>query len=185
MIRGEKIILRTVREDDIDILFGLRSDIANRGEYYPLDMSSQVEYKKRFQEHGFWEETKGTLVICAADTIVGSISFFPAMYYNGFEIAYILFDTTSRQKGYMTEALSLLSQYLFSTKTINRLQLTVIPGNQASKRVAEKCGFKSEGIMRGAIFHHGENRDLEMFSLLRGEAETASWIEGQHKEQQE
>jgi len=65
--------------------------------------------------------------------------------------------------------LSLLTKYLFSAKKINRLQLTVIVGNTASKRVAEKCGFKLEGVMRGAIFHHGENKDLEMYSLLRDE----------------
>ena len=169
MFRGEKITLRTIHEDDLDTLYDLLSDISNRGEYYPLDFWSQVDYKNRFHEHGLWEETKGTLAICAADKIVGTIGFFPAMYYNGFEIGYILYDVASRQKGYMTEALSLLSKYLFDTKKINRLQLTVIAGNAASKKVAEKCGFKFEGVMRGAIFHHGENKDLEMYSLLRNE----------------
>ena len=169
MIHGEKITLRTVREADLDLLFNLWSDIANRGEYYPLDFPSQVDFKKRFHEHGLMEETKGTLLICEEDRIVGSISFFPASYFNGFEIGYILFDTASRGKGYMTEALSLLSQHLFSMKKINRLQLTVIMGNTASKRVAEKCGFQSEGVVREAIFHRGENRDLELFSILRSE----------------
>jgi len=169
MIRGENITLRTIREDDIDTLYDLISDLSNRGEYYPLDFWSQVDFKNKFHEHGFWEETKGNFVICAADKIVGMIAFFPASFFNGFEIGYILFDIASRNKGYMTEALSLLTKYLFSAKKINRLQLTVIVGNTASKRVAEKCGFKLEGVMRGAIFHHGENKDLEMYSLLRDE----------------
>lgn len=172
MIRGEKITLRTIREDDIDTLYGLISDLSNRGEYYPLEFSSQVDYKNQFHEHGFWEESKGSLVICDADKIVGLIALFPAAYYNAHEIGYILFDTTNRNKGYMTEALSLFTKYLFSTKKVNRLQLTVIVGNTASKRVAEKCGFKFEGVMRGAVFHRGENKDLEMYSLLRDEAET-------------
>ena len=172
MIQGEKITLRTIREGDIDALYELTSDLSNRGEYYPLNLSSTVDYKSRFHEHGFWEETKGTLAICSADKILGTIGFFPAAYFNAFEIGYILFDVASRKKGYMTEALTLFSKYLFATKKIYRLQLTVIVGNMASKRVAEKCGFKFEGLIRGAIFHNGENKDLEMYSLLRNETET-------------
>jgi RimJ/RimL family protein N-acetyltransferase len=167
MIRGEKIILRTVREADLDLFFELSSNIANRGEYYSLEFPSQVDFKKRFQEHGLLEDTKGTLLICAADQIVGAIFYFSAAYYNGLEIGYILFDTASRNKGYTTEALALLVKHLFLTKKINRLQVTAISGNEASKRIAEKCGFQYEGLLRGAIFHHGRHQDLEMYSLLR------------------
>lgn len=171
MIRGERIVLRMIRDADLDHLFMLRSDISNRGEYFPLDLQSDVDFRKRYQEHGFMEDTKGTFLIWSADKIVGSISFFPVMYFDALEIAYILFDTASRRKGYMTEALSLLSRYLFRTRKINRLQLTVIPGNVASKRVAEKGGFHFEGVLRGAFFHHGGNSDLELYSLLRVEVE--------------
>ena len=171
MIRGQKIHLRTVREADFERLFELWSDVANRGDYYPLKLPSQVDFRKRFQEHGLWEDTAGTLLIWADEQIVGAIAFFSAMYYSGFEIGYIMFDTASRNKGYMTEALALLVKFLLATKKINRLQLTIIPGNVGSKRVAEKCGFQLEGVMRGAIFHRGTHLDLEMYSLLRDEAQ--------------
>jgi RimJ/RimL family protein N-acetyltransferase len=173
MIRGEKILLRAVRETDLDTLFDFWSDIANRGEYYPLEFLSQAEYKKRYQEHGFLEDTKGSLVICAADQIVGVISFFSAAHYDGFEIGYILFEAASRNKGYVTEALLLLVRHLFSIKKINRLQVTVIRGNEASKRVAEKCGFQFEGVVRGAFFNRGQYHDLELYSLLRAEVNVA------------
>ena len=169
MIRGQKITLRSVREADIDTLFELWSDISNRGAYYPIDVPSQVDFKKRFQEHGLMEDEHGTFLICADERIVGSMAFFKAMYFDGFEIAYILFDQASRGKGYMTEAVTLLVKYLFATKKINRLQLTVFPDNVASKKVADRCGFTREGVLRGAIFHHGQNADLELYSLLRAE----------------
>ena len=82
----------------------------------------------------------------------------------------------------MTEALSLLARYLFETRTIRRLQLSVVVGNLASKRVAEKCGFTSEGIARKAVFLRGEHRDLEWFSLLREEAEQQPWWRGRRRE---
>ena len=56
---------------------------------------------------------------------------------------------------------------------INRVQILLLSPNIASKRVAEKCGFKFEGIARGAFFHNGGNHDVEVYSILR------DWIKGQ------
>lgn len=173
MLRGEKIVLRTVREADLDTLYNFWSELPNRGAYYPLDLYSHVDFKKRFHEHGMWEETKGTLLICAAEQILGIISFFNAGYYDGYEIGYILFDTGHRNQGYTTEALTLFVQYLFAAKKINRLQVAVMQGNLPSRRVAEKCGFRFEGLVRGALFHQGQYCDLELFSLLRAEVNIA------------
>lgn len=92
-------------------------------------------------------------------------------YYDGLEIGYHMFETDSRNKGLMTESLALLVRYLFTSKKINRLQLTVMLPNVASRRVAQKCGFKLEGIARGAIFHKGQNHDLEMLLDFAGRSE--------------
>jgi [ribosomal protein S5]-alanine N-acetyltransferase len=94
------------------------------------------------------------------------------------ELGYLMFDRGSRNKGYMTEALALLARYLFATRNMRRLQLTVVVGNLASKRVAEKCGFTSEGVARKAVFLRGEHRDLDWFSLLREEAAQQPWWRG-------
>ena len=169
MIRGTKIALRAVRESDLDTLFELWSDLELRGEHYPMFLPSQVEFKRRFEEHGLLEENRGTLAICVGDRIAGVINFYPVLYYAGFELGYILFHEQDRNKGYMTEAVQLLSRYLFATKTINRLQIATFPENLASKRVAVKCGFTFEGVLRGAVFNGGRHRDVEIYALLRSE----------------
>ncbi|MBN1995372.1 MAG: GNAT family N-acetyltransferase [Anaerolineae bacterium] len=171
MIKGDKINLRVIQEKDLDILFNFWSDIENRGDYFPVFLTAQPAFKKDFAEHGFWSENFGRLVIVnKKDKILGSIWYFKSVpYFDGLEIGYILFDRASRNKGCMTEALSLLVKFLFETKKINRLQLSVVVGNPASKKVAQKCGFKSEGIARQAIFLKGRNLDIEWFSLLREE----------------
>jgi ribosomal-protein-alanine N-acetyltransferase len=46
-------------------------------------------------------------------------------------------------------------------------------GNTGSKRVAEKCGYRFEGVARGAVFHRGVYQDMEVYSILREEA--SSW----------
>lgn len=171
MIKGKKVDLRTIRERDLDLLFELESDLENKGDFYPINFPSAAGFKRRFQEDGFWSEDVGTLLIVnKEDDILGKITYFkPVRYFDALEIAYILFRQGERGQGHMTETLSLLINYLFWTKQVGRLQLTAVVGNQGSKRVAEKCGFKSEGILRHAVFVRGKSADLEMFSLLREE----------------
>jgi len=173
MIMGSKVILRTIREADLDTLFDLMSDIRNRGEYFPRHLRPESLTKKEFRETGFWSKTKGSLLICDLENrIVGQIYFFKEpSYYNGLELGYILYDEESRNQGYVSEAVSLLLDFLYSTKNINRIQVLILSANIASKRVAEKCGFKFEGIARGAVFHNGANRDVEVHSILREEVE--------------
>ena len=183
MIRGKIITLRVVQEHDLDLLFRDYSDIDNRGAFLPLSFPSAAIFKHLFHQHGFWQEHQGRLVIVdQADAIVGAIWFYhPQSYFDALEIGYLLFDQGSRNKGYMTEALALLARYLFQTRHIRRLQLTVVVGNLASKRVAEKCGFTSEGIARKAVFLQGQNMDLEWFSLLREEAVQQPWWQGSRR----
>jgi [ribosomal protein S5]-alanine N-acetyltransferase len=184
MIKGENITLRVVLEKDLDILFRYYSDIENRGDFFPIWLPSEAVFKIDFKQHGFWGENQRRLVIVdKEDTIWGSIWFYnPNEYFDALEIGDILFDKDSRNTGYMTEALSLLVRYSLTTRKVNRLQLTVVVGNTASKRVAEKCGFRSEVIARKALFLHGKNVDLEWFALLReamepgeGERQTADF----------
>lgn len=172
MIRGEHVVLRTVRADDLDALYGFLVDLATRGEHFPIRLISEPALRKEFGETGFWSDAFGRLLICTPEgEIVGSIWYFQtAPYYDGLEIGYHLFDVASRGRGYTSEALSLFVRFLFATRKINRLQLTVTLGNEPSRRVATKAGFRSEGIARGAVFLHGENHDIEVFSLLRSDA---------------
>ena len=67
MIRGKKINLRVVQEKDLDTLFDLWSDIENRGDFFPISLSSESQFKQRFQETGFWDEEFGQLLIVDQD----------------------------------------------------------------------------------------------------------------------
>jgi len=170
MIRGDKIILRTVRESDLDDLFTLVNEVKNRGEFLTGELYSEVDFKNQFRTHGFWGEDEGFLLICVGDKIVGRIGFSRTMpYFDSLEIWYAIFNPADWNKGYSTQAVSLMVKYLFSTRKINRIQLVTDARNGASKRVAEKCGFKYEGTARKALFNQGEHHDMEIYSLLRDE----------------
>ena len=171
MLRGERIVLRLVREQDLAALHSFETDLDTRGSYFPLGVRSESALRAEFDRNGLWDKDEGTLLMTTADDeIVGAIEYFPITHYLvGYEISYQLFGDQHAGRGYTSEAVKLLVRYLFGLKRVDRLQLNIHPENAASRRVAERCGFTFEGVMRGAWFHGGAYRDLEIWSLLRDE----------------
>jgi RimJ/RimL family protein N-acetyltransferase len=152
MLKGKSITLRPVREADIEQLYAFHLDIDNRGDYFPRSVLSQPAFRTEFQETGFWSKEDGMLVIVSpTDEILGHIEFFKTVnYLDEYELSYVVYPAEQRGKGVATEAVNLLVRYLFETKRMNRIRLVIHPGNRASRRLAEKCGFQHEGTARGA-----------------------------------
>ena len=171
MLHGERVSLRPVREADLDEVYAAHTNIANRGRFFPLGVSSESAFRRDFSEGGFWRKEEGLLLIVGTDgKIVGHIEFFkPVSYWDAFELSYQLYDDRFAGLGWVTEAVQLLVDYLFATKKQERIQLVIVPDNAASMRVADKCGFALEGTARGAFFNHGRSQDVLLYSLLRAD----------------
>ena len=76
----------------------------------------------------------------------------------------------ARGRGVVTRALALLTRYAFEELGLQRAELITDPDNAASQRVAEKVGYRREGVLRSHLDHpDGRRRDSVMFSLLPGE----------------
>lgn len=76
----------------------------------------------------------------------------------------------ARGRGVCTAALRRLCRFAFEDLKLERLELMTDPDNVASQRVAEKVGFRREGVLRSHLVHgDGRRRDSVMFSLLPGE----------------
>lgn len=76
----------------------------------------------------------------------------------------------SRGRGLTPRALLLVCCFGFDELDLGRLELITEPENQPSQRVAEKVGFKREGVLRSHTLHpDGSRHDSVMFSLLPGE----------------
>ncbi|MFZ5352100.1 MAG: GNAT family N-acetyltransferase [Bacillota bacterium] len=171
MLKGKKVILRTIRESDLDEFFSLDTDISERGEYDAYFIHSEPRFKSDFRETGFWKEDFGTMLVTSIDgRTLGIISYFKGLKYaEGFEIGYKIFKREDRGKGYMTEALKLFTSFMFANRPIARMSVNMLTENIASRKLAEKCGYKHEGIMRKAVFCRGRYYDLNLMSILREE----------------
>ena len=168
MLKGKSIILRLVRERDLDQLYSFHLEIDNRGDYFPRSVLSQQAFRNEFEETGLWSKEEGMLVMVSPnDEILGHIEFFKTVkYLDEFELSYVVYSANQRGKGVATEATNLLVRYLFETKQVNRIRLVIHPENVASRRLAEKCGFRHEGRARGAWYNKGKHQDVEIYAIL-------------------
>jgi ribosomal-protein-alanine N-acetyltransferase len=70
-------------------------------------------------------------------------------------------------KGIATEAISKMTERVFSDTKIVRLSAPVFSPNKASMRVLEKCGYALEAIHHRAAFKNDEFMDEHIFVKFR------------------
>ena len=75
----------------------------------------------------------------------------------------------ARGRGAATEALRQLTDWAFDRGLI-RLELRIDADNAPSVRVAERCGYTREGLLRSVHFKDGRRTDLLIYSRLPGDA---------------
>lgn len=72
-------------------------------------------------------------------------------------------------RGIMTNALKLFTEYAFHNFEINRIYANVFEGNDASKKVLLKAGYKQEATLRKAVFKNGFFLDQYIYAILKEE----------------
>lgn len=171
MLIGKKTILRVIKRDDVEEFLALSNDLSQTGEYYPMRILSEQDFRNKFAENGWWAEDSGLMMITdKSGKIIGNIGYFVSdKHIVGFEVGFRILRQEDRGKGYMTEALKIFSAFMFESKPITRLALNTISGNTPCMKAAEKAGYTHDGTLRKAIFNRGEYHDLEMFSMLKEE----------------
>lgn len=83
------------------------------------------------------------------------------------ELGYIV-AREARGRGIATAALRLLTAWGFA-EGLERLELRINSDNQASIRVAERCGYSREGMLRSLYFKAGLRADVVVYSRLRSD----------------
>lgn len=165
---GERVVLKNIEKDDIDIFFDLARQFPDMDKLFPMSLISELVIRKHFESGDSPEDAPEAclLITDKEGNMIGCIA-----YFNGErcdmespELAYHIFRPVHRGKGYMTEALRLLTAYLTETRNFPHLRINILKGNTASRKVAEKCGFTFDGTVRRAPFPGDNPEEIEMFS---------------------
>ena len=84
------------------------------------------------------------------------------------ELGYVV-APAARGRGVATTALRLLTEWALTELGALRLELLIGVTNDASKRVAERNGYRFEGVLRSLHFKQGMREDTEIWSRLPGD----------------
>ena len=167
-LRDGDLALRPWTEADVPALVIACND-PEISYWIPLIPSPYTEEDALTFVRGDVRPEEQSLAMTLEGTVVGAIGLgVNSMNYRG-RIGYWV-AASARGRGVCTRALRLLSRGAFDELDLQRLDLATDPDNLASQRVAEKVGFRREGVLRAHLRHpDGRIRDSVMFSLLPGE----------------
>ena len=163
MLEGKLVNLRVIEKDDLPLL----ADWSNNLEFFSdmwFPQMSKTEWEKKYDS--FTPDTKWFFIEKKDGSRIGLVLSF--LNGNYMEIGYILVPS-ERKKGYGSEAVKIIVDYLFLSKDLVRVQATTGVDNFASHRVLEKAGFAKEGIIRKSAFIRGVWQDGVLYSVLREE----------------
>jgi RimJ/RimL family protein N-acetyltransferase len=69
-------------------------------------------------------------------------------------------------KGYGTDAMKVLINFIFNDMNINKIRLGTFSFNERAIKSYEKCGFKVEGVLKDEIFKDGKYYDEIIMSIF-------------------
>lgn len=103
------------------------------------------------------------------DCLLGSVSLMRLCWRHArAEVGYWL-ARHARGKGHATRAVGLICAWGMEALGLERLELLASTGNPASQRVAERCGFTREALLRSYMRAKDGRQEMVAFGLLRGE----------------
>ena len=164
LLEGKRVNLQIMDREDLSLVQEWVNDHEFMGEFEPILQETKASLEKQYDRlkdgQWFFIETKdGPKIGYIFHFLVkGRLT----------ELGYALVPS-ERGKGYGTEAVKIIVDYLFLSRSIMRIQVQTDEENKASQRILEKSGFKKEGIIRKSFFFKGEYRDQALYSILRTE----------------
>ena len=170
MLQGKNVNLRPMEREDVDFIIQLRNDL-DSNVYVSVKQMSKAETMKEFDNPeplALMTERTRFIIEKKDGTKIGYMTHWVVQPSRHMEIGYIMIPK-ERGKGYCSEAVQIIVDYLFLSKDIVRIQAGTDVRNKASQKVLENAGFIREGTVRKSAFNKGEWSDGCIYSILREE----------------
>lgn len=174
MIRGKRVTLRPFRQDDLPRLRRWHDDgevMQYWGERLPLVIEGQ--FAADLAPGGRFTTFETSAYFCVCDETDRPIGLVQA---EGFgardrraQLGILIGERDFWDKGYGSEAVVLLLNWLFNHRNVHRVWLNVQANNPRAMRVYEKIGFVREGTWREHNFYDGRWHDEHLYGILADE----------------
>jgi len=176
MIKGERVTLRRLRDDDWPRLEAWAEDPeALWGPFQRFQLETARALKDAYDKTGLFTRESGLLMVepAGGGEPVGVVRYTlhplidPDMPTP--EIGFVIADRSARGKGYAKEAASLLVGYVFSRFPTHRVSAFTDIENTPAQHLLESLGFQREGVLRRSMFRGGTWSDAVIYGILRSE----------------
>ncbi|WP_276877410.1 GNAT family N-acetyltransferase [Chryseobacterium joostei] len=169
-LETDRLKLRRADVNDINELFAMRSD-PDMMKYIPRPLATDLEeastHLKIMDEKITSNEMINWAITLKDDPkMIGTIGYYHIKpeHYRA-EIGYMLLPDY-QGKGYVTEAITKVVNYAFTTMNLHSIEAVIDPENVASAKVLEKCSFIKEGYFKENEFYNGQFLDTIIYSIL-------------------
>lgn len=143
---GKRILIRDLSFSDIDDYYAYGKDelVGPSAGWKPFP---DIEIAKRVLTNNIISKETYAIVLKESKTLIGTISIYSNAIRKYNKAKSLGFSLASKywNNGYMTEAVKLILEYIFTKTDCEILEVGHHVGNFASKRVIEKCGFNYDG----------------------------------------
>ena len=171
MLKGEKVVLRPMRQEDIARQHEFNQDV----ELYGLDIdyphvspleSAQAFYESRTK----FKDDIAPFAIEAEGKYIGFCTLMHLRHRHGnHELGIVIGDREYWGRGYGRDAVNVMLDYGFRYLGSRRIDLTTLAKNARAIGCFLACGFVQEGRPRKVVWIEGEYVDLVNMSILREE----------------
>ena len=170
-LQGNFIKLRALEPEDLEFLF----QIENNEIFWEVSHTQTPFSKyvlKQYLENAHLDiyETKQLRLIIeekSTEKSVGMIDLFDFNPQHKRAGIGILIHPDFQQKGFASEALSLLIQYSFLRLQLHQLYANIMSDNEKSLLLFKKHSFKKVGTKKDWIFSDGKMKDEILFQLIK------------------
>jgi RimJ/RimL family protein N-acetyltransferase len=170
-VDGGWLTLRPFSRADIGWVYQVSVDPAVQ-QYVQLPVPYRLEHAQAFVEQlavaGWRRGTRAEFLAedSATGEPLGRVGL--GLREDSAEIGYWV-DPRARGRGVATAAVRAACRWAFTTRGLAIVEWRAEVGNTASRRVAEKAGFRIEATLRRRLVHRGERVDAWVGSLLPDE----------------
>ena len=169
---NKRVYLRAFEPDDYKTTIKWRNDDEIKSMLGGVNRYVSEAYEKKWIDDTIFRSSDIKLVVCLKDNDlhIGNVYLTGIDYINRTAESHILIGNKDYWgKGYAREALLQILKYGFEEHGLNRIEAHINADNLASLRMHTKCGYKKEGILRQALYKHGEFKDVVVMSILKEE----------------
>lgn len=169
-LRGSLVKLRKVTEADKETFKKIEDNMRSR-----LLMNDGLPHPPTDGDHEAFlnavsaEKDDYLFAVEAVESqaFIGTVAAYAFNWKNGTCHVGISIGESEQGKGYGTDAMSVLLQYLFDSININKVKLSVFSFNMQAIASYQKCGFQLEGTLREEIFRFGMFHDVLVMGITR------------------